>query len=84
MWWEGDGGEAPREETPVDFDFIALLAKPKVTRERDGDASPAAVVPSILPRCHPSCLYFRDHVTENRVPLCLFLAPRVVWYRVLC
>ncbi|AQK75093.1 DnaJ subfamily B member 12 [Zea mays] len=31
MWWEweGDGGEAPREETPVDFDFIALLAKPK-------------------------------------------------------
>ncbi|XP_062220373.1 uncharacterized protein LOC133919848 isoform X2 [Phragmites australis] len=31
MWWEweGGGGEAAREETPVDFDFISLLSKSK-------------------------------------------------------
>ncbi|CAN6233356.1 unnamed protein product [Urochloa humidicola] len=31
MWWEWEcgGEEAAREETPVDFDFISLLAKPK-------------------------------------------------------
>ncbi|KAL5213045.1 hypothetical protein ABZP36_023892 [Zizania latifolia] len=32
MWWEGEDGEEaarPREEVPVDFDFIALLSKPK-------------------------------------------------------
>jgi hypothetical protein len=35
MWWEWEGGgeEAAREETPVDFDFISLLAKPKVRRK---------------------------------------------------
>lgn len=37
MWWEweGDGEETAREEeeTPVDFDFISLLAKPKVRRD---------------------------------------------------
>ncbi|GJM86918.1 hypothetical protein PR202_ga02820 [Eleusine coracana subsp. coracana] len=27
--WEGGCGEAAREETPVDFDFISLLSKPK-------------------------------------------------------
>jgi hypothetical protein len=44
MWWEweGDGEEAAREdeETPVDFDFISLLAKPKVRR----DLTPPATV----------------------------------------
>ncbi|KAG8072472.1 hypothetical protein GUJ93_ZPchr0006g42921 [Zizania palustris] len=33
MWWEGEDGEEaarPREEVPVDCDFIALLYKPKV------------------------------------------------------
>ena len=51
MWWEweGGGGEAPREETPVDFDFISLLAKPKVRRERDGDATPHQLSPRF---CH--------------------------------
>lgn len=49
MWWdwEGGGGEAPREETPVDFDFISLLAKPKVRRERDGDATPPPILPPV-------------------------------------
>ena len=47
MWWEWEGGgeEAAREETPVDFDFISLLAKPKVRRKRH----PSPVLPSILP-----------------------------------
>nr|CAB3448039.1 unnamed protein product [Digitaria exilis] len=35
MWWEWEGGgeETAREETPVDFDFMSLLAKPKVRRK---------------------------------------------------
>ncbi|TVU28617.1 hypothetical protein EJB05_20140, partial [Eragrostis curvula] len=34
MWeWEGGCGEATREETPVDFDFVSLLSKPKVRRK---------------------------------------------------
>ena len=47
MWWEweGGGGEAPREETPVDFDFISLLSKPKVSRERHGDPTPTQCPP---------------------------------------
>ena len=49
MWWEWeDGGEETaraREETPVDFDFISLLAKPKVRRKR----YPSPVLLPILP-----------------------------------
>nr|CAB3451154.1 unnamed protein product [Digitaria exilis] len=35
MWWEWEGGgeETAREEIPVDFDFMSLLAKPKVRRK---------------------------------------------------
>ncbi|CAN6239352.1 unnamed protein product, partial [Urochloa humidicola] len=53
MWWEWDGGEeeTAREETPVDFDFISLLAKPKdyyKILEVDYDASEETIRSSYI------------------------------------
>lgn len=63
MWWEWEGvcGEAAREETPVDFDFISLLSKPKVRRRK---AAPTLLSPHFAARSRAE----RDR--ENRPVMC--------------
>ncbi|CAL4885476.1 unnamed protein product [Urochloa decumbens] len=74
MWWEWEGGgegEAAREETPVDFDFISLLAKPKdyyKILEVDYDASEETIRSSYIRlalKWHPDKKHGEENATSR-------------------